>query len=951
MWRKLEITFRRKSETLAAPMMKVQRGVFFLLACVLLSSVCAQDETNATSLEENAIATVEDESDQELSSQLQDIDIRANGWTAWSEWSACSRSCDGGVSHQLRRCQLAKCRGDRLRYKICNMQPCPEIHEFREVQCAGFNSQPYEGIHYNWLPHYDDVEPCALTCRGKPAAGVDYPNEDNSMLVVARLSDKVHDGTRCRPGSLDMCINGKCQRVGCDLRIGSEKQIDACGICGGDGSSCKRPLYHWSLATLSFCSATCGGGYKMSRSVCLNRVSGEEVEEQLCNLMQKPDASVVPCNTHSCPPKWHVLEWGPCSVTCGGGSRLRQVHCVEEANNTKIRINEGKCGARKPHFQEACNQIDCPKWHASQWSGCSVSCGEGVQVRVVECRDHKDKPSTLCPERLKPTATKPCSTGMQCPFHLIDEHSNGDELLPGLYHTQPLIQPYPPPAPAHAERLVGEQTVPSESTFIPDEWGPCSVSCGEGVRKREVHCKIFLEFSRTIAKLPDRQCSGPKPIEMEKCFMEPCSSSSERIDIKDDPYRHDSVIKVAPGTPGKTYSWQEQGYTHCSATCLGGVQELIVNCVRDDTQKVTSPYLCPRELKPEILIRTCNDHPCPPRWNYSDFQPCTQSCGIGIQTREVNCIHEVTQGGGNTVVVPNNMCPQPPPPDRQYCNVLDCPVRWRVSEWSKCSKICGGGEKTRKVECKQVMAQNHTVDRPATMCPMPKPSDRKPCNTKSCALDTDKPIIETSNSTFIQHDPKKKKISLKIGGAATVFHGTIIKIKCPVKRFNRTRIQWAKDHNYLPKTKKYKTSKKGALRVQNLTYRDSGVYTCVAGRSSADLTLNVRPKPGEFINSEEIQRQTGGYSRDRDRGRDRVDFEIADRHHERDEMNPIFDDHSHERRPDMPKKQPKKIPRTTARPGKTDSNSLNAWQLPTTTARSDDQVSRKRTRPTKKRKH
>jgi len=38
------------------------------------------------------------------------------------------------------------------------------------------------------------------------------------------------------------------------------------------------------------------------------------------------------------------------------------------------------------------------------------------------------------------------------------------------------------------------------------------------------------------------------------------------------------------------------------------------------------------------------------------------------------------------MVVPNNMCPQPPPPDRQYCNVLDCPVKWEVSEWSKCSK-------------------------------------------------------------------------------------------------------------------------------------------------------------------------------------------------------------------------------------------------------------------------
>lgn len=141
--------------------------------------------------------------------------------------------------------------------------------------------------------------------------------------------------------------------------------------------------------------------------------------------------------------------------------------------------------------------------------------------------------------------------------------------------------------------------------------------------------------------------------------------------------------------------------------------------------------------------------------------------------RDVTCVHEVTQGSGNTVTVPNNMCPQPAPPDRQYCNVLDCPVKWAVSEWSKCSKSCGGGEKVRKVECKQVMAQNHTVERPQSMCGSPKPPDRKPCNTKVCILDSDKPHIDVSNSTYIQHDTKKNKLHLTIGGAATVFEGKL----------------------------------------------------------------------------------------------------------------------------------------------------------------------------------
>lgn len=45
------------------------------------------------------------------------------GWSTWSSWSTCSRSCDGGIAQQLRRCHAPHgCRGEPVRYKICNMQ-------------------------------------------------------------------------------------------------------------------------------------------------------------------------------------------------------------------------------------------------------------------------------------------------------------------------------------------------------------------------------------------------------------------------------------------------------------------------------------------------------------------------------------------------------------------------------------------------------------------------------------------------------------------------------------------------------------------------------------------------------------------------------------------------------------------------------------------------------------
>ncbi|GBN70281.1 Papilin [Araneus ventricosus] len=56
----------------------------------------------------------------------------------------------------------------------------------------------------------------------------------------ARLDRRVIDGTRCRDdGSLDVCVDGQCMAVGCDKVLGSATGVDACGVCGGDGSSCR----------------------------------------------------------------------------------------------------------------------------------------------------------------------------------------------------------------------------------------------------------------------------------------------------------------------------------------------------------------------------------------------------------------------------------------------------------------------------------------------------------------------------------------------------------------------------------------------------------------------------------------------------------------------------------------------------------------------------------------
>uniref|UniRef100_A0A8C2WES4 ADAMTS/ADAMTS-like cysteine-rich domain-containing protein n=1 Tax=Cyclopterus lumpus TaxID=8103 RepID=A0A8C2WES4_CYCLU len=152
------------------------------------------------------------------------------GWDAWGPWSECSRTCGGGASYSLRRClNGGSCDGINIRYRTCSNMDCPaESGDFRAQQCSAHNDIKYQGVTYEWFPSpYDPSAPCALRCQTK------------GRSLTVELAPKVLDGTRCRADAFDMCISGVCQEVGCDRQLASGAREDNCGVCGGDGSTCR----------------------------------------------------------------------------------------------------------------------------------------------------------------------------------------------------------------------------------------------------------------------------------------------------------------------------------------------------------------------------------------------------------------------------------------------------------------------------------------------------------------------------------------------------------------------------------------------------------------------------------------------------------------------------------------------------------------------------------------
>merc|ERR1712032_346791 len=77
----------------------------------------------------------------------------------------------------------------------------------------------------------------------------------------------------------------------------------------------------------------------------------------------------------------HWGAWSECSVTCGGGRQSRKRNCVS-INNEPCEAMEGTSDTE----EKICNDNTCPmmsNWGA--WSGCSVTCGIGVQERFRKC--------------------------------------------------------------------------------------------------------------------------------------------------------------------------------------------------------------------------------------------------------------------------------------------------------------------------------------------------------------------------------------------------------------------------------------------------------------------------------------------------------------------------------------------------------------------------------------
>jgi len=121
----------------------------------------------------------------------------------------------------------------------------------------------------------------------------------------------------------------------------------------------------------------------------------------------------------------------------------------------------------------------------------------------------------------------------------------------------------------------------------------------------------------------------------------------------------------------------------CSASCGGGE--------RTYERKVIVAADGGAECPPLMEAVACNDQDCPQDCDLSDWEDwsgCSADCGGGVQQRTRNVNHPALAGGECEAVG-----------DSRQCNVKACDLECELSdwtEWSKCSRNCGGGLKSHK---------------------------------------------------------------------------------------------------------------------------------------------------------------------------------------------------------------------------------------------------------------
>eukprot|EP00066_Takifugu_rubripes_P000634 XP_003961285.2 PREDICTED: A disintegrin and metalloproteinase with thrombospondin motifs 14 [Takifugu rubripes] len=490
-------------------------------------------------------------------------------WGSWSKFGSCSRTCGGGIRSRSRQCNNPPpayggrdCPGSSFDYQMCNTEECAGPYEdFRAQQCVQRSNKYHNNIKHTWIPyeHPDEARKCELSCRSKETGEVVFMNQ------------VMHDGTRCSYSDpFSVCARGECLHVGCDKEVGSYKQEDKCGVCEGDNSHCRTVKLTLTKTPKK------NGMFKMfdipmgARHIVIEE--NETSPHVIAVKNQVTGNFILNSKSEDAETKtfiengllWEYSNDGDKETlkTSGPLHEGIVVLVIPQEEDTKISLTY-KYIIHEDLLPLITNnnvllaELDTYEWALKSWSQCSKPCGGGIQYTKYGCRRKSD--SRLVHRNFCETGKKPKPIRKRCN-----------------------VQDCSPP------------------TWVAEEWGPCSKTCGKlGYQTRVVQC-MQAQHNGTNKPVHSKHCTEDRPDTRRSCNHTLCPAQ-----------------------------WRTGAWSQCSVTCGEGIQQRQVVCKASDNTAAE----CEGE-KPETVI-ICKLISCP-------GQPLSSSATRTMQnvTSNIEAMHQ-----------------------------------------------------------------------------------------------------------------------------------------------------------------------------------------------------------------------------------------------------------------------------------------------------------------------
>ncbi|KFZ61696.1 ADAMTS-like 2, partial [Antrostomus carolinensis] len=673
-------------------------------------------------------------------------DVTAFWWGEWTKWTACTRTCGGGVKSQERHCLRQRrksvsglanktCTGTSKRYQLCKVQECPANgRSFREEQCSSFNSHVYNGKTYQWKPLYPDdyvhisSKPCDLHCT--------TVDGQRQLMVQAR------DGTSCKYTDFrGVCVSGKCEPIGCDGILFSTHTLDKCGVCQGDGSSCTHVTgsYRKGNSHLVAVLHTSALKYDDTDFSLSFEAVADEAGYYFFNGNYKVDSPKnfnIAGTVFKYRRPMDVYETGIEYIVAQGPTNQGLNIMVWNQNGKNPSITFEYTLLRKPHsknlqpiyytFSESDSEEsrefdgDVPLGfiqHNATYFGKISRERIDLENQVFGRQDteedlnlSKGQETNEVYERAETIDCEPKLKGKQPQDSNVTRSTyqtdHDDRDLDARFTSREFLSEN-----AITDKLL-DKTSDSKELVLNMTMNSIFAQ-GDPINSVGSHIdSIYVDYEDT---------DGVVTYTINSTYME--LSNGKAINTSAEmPFSNATVTMTSPQgnrthkarnrlkllrkgqgvSAADMYRWKLSSHEPCSSTCTTGVMSTYAMCVRYDGIEVDDTY-CDAMTRPEPVHEFCAGRECQPRWETSSWSECSRTCGEGYQFRIVRCWKMISPGFDSSVY--SDLCESADitrPDERKVCKNPACGPQWEMSEWSECSARCGERSVvTRDIRCSE----------------------------------------------------------------------------------------------------------------------------------------------------------------------------------------------------------------------------------------------------------